>query len=169
MISEKLFELKCLFKHKVTYKLIRLMGGVPIDSSGVQIDYAKQELCNVSLFGMTDQILDLLSLLKHQQHSRDSIKYTLITVDKLMSLKPLSPLTGDDDEWFYNGFTPKSHLSNKRFPRVRKGPDGRAYDEEGKIFRGSDGFERVTSDSRVYIKFPYTPTTEYVEVNNEPV
>jgi len=48
--------------------------------------------------------------------------------------------------------------------QVFKDADGRAYDIDGRVFREPNGCCYTSSDSRVYITFPYRPKTEYVDV-----
>jgi hypothetical protein len=73
-----------------------------------------------------------------------------------MRFEPLTPLTGEDNEW--NQI--KDNLyQNRRSPRVFK-EDGQAYDIDGIVFRDPDGCYVTNKDSRVNITFPYTPVTE---------
>lgn len=73
----------------------------------------------------------------------------------------LTPLTGDDDEWQEIG---EGRFQNRRSGNVFKDADGRAYDIDGRVFREPSGACFTNRDSRVYIEFPYTPKTEYVDV-----
>ena len=58
-------------------------------------------------------------------------------------------------------------IQNHRCSHVFKGPDGRAYDINGRIFCESNGCCYTSRDCRVYIEFPYTPKCEYVDVPSE--
>ena len=78
--------------------------------------------------------------------------------------KPLTPLTGEDDEWVALGYGDGTAFQNRRASHVFKDDEGRAYDINGKVFREPDGCSFTSRDSRVFIEFPYTPTTEYVDV-----
>ena len=72
----------------------------------------------------------------------------------LNSYEPLSPLTGEDDEWNEVG---TEIYQNKRASSVFKnGKNGKAYRIDGKVFVEPSGAAYTSSDSRVFIKFPYT-------------
>jgi len=47
---------------------------------------------------------------------------------------------------------------------VFKDETGEAYDINGKVFREPSGSCYTSFESRVPVTFPYTPTTEYVDV-----
>jgi hypothetical protein len=79
----------------------------------------------------------------------------------LASFEPLVPLTGKDFEW---NEVSEGMWQNNRCSHVFKGPDGKAYDINGKIFREPNGSCYTNIDSRVFIDFPYTPKREYVDV-----
>jgi hypothetical protein len=68
--------------------------------------------------------------------------------------KPLTPLTGEDDEW---NEVRTGVFQNKIYSAVFKdGKDGQAYNVEGKIFSDDEGKTWFTNrNSRVYIDFPY--------------
>jgi hypothetical protein len=118
-------------------------------------------------------VLEVLDVFEKQGHSGASASYAINVLEKVMKFEPLTPLTGDDDEWNHiNGDVTggRDVYQNKRCSHVFK-ENGQAYDIEGKIFwewyTGEDG-ERYKShytsgDSRVNIEFPYTPKREYVE------
>ena len=101
-------------------------------------DKMQKEVCN--------DIIELLSVLSKQGHSGFSIGYVLNLFNKLANYIPISPLTGNDDEWIDvsdNG----TMYHNRRCPFVFKdGKDGRAYD----INLNPDGV-------KTYISFPYSP------------
>ena len=44
-------------------------------------------------------VMELLKVLETQGHSGMSLPYVLGVFNKLAKQKPLSPLTGEDDEW----------------------------------------------------------------------
>jgi len=112
---------------------------------------------------VVDNILELLDVFSNQGHSGFSAPYVAELFKKLALFEPLSPLTGEDSEWqpcsFGNGY------QNIRASHVFKDEDGRAYDVHGKVFRDKNGSCFTSGDSRVYITFPYTPTTEYIDVD----
>lgn len=129
------------------------------------IDYAKQELA--LLYGGDDKyqqatnahILKIVKAFSDEGHSDASAAYAVSVLEKLLRFKPLTPLTGADEEWVevYAGL-----WQNKRCSHVFKDETG-AYDIKGFIFRDPDGSCWQNSDSRRYITFPYTPKTEYID------
>lgn len=110
---------------------------------------------------MNDGLRELVLVFSSQGHSGFSGAYALAALEKLLRFEPLGPLTGADSEWVEVG---EGTWQNRRCGRVFKGEDGRAYDIEGRVFREPDGGCFTNIDSRVYVEFPYTPTTEYVDV-----
>ena len=110
-----------------------------------------------------ENVLELLDVFSKQGHSGFSAPYCISTFKKLASLEPLGPLTGADDEW--TEVVDGRMLQNNRCGHVFKdSKDGQAYDIEGRIFREPNGCCFTSRDSRVPITFPYTPTSEYVDV-----
>ena len=151
--------------------------------------HAEKEL---DLIGLTEEdeyngmmrkhILHMMKEFSDEGHSGFSASYAIRILSKLMAYKPLSPLTGEDDEWTnvsdYGDGTP--HYQNKRLSSVFKEGDGEAYNIDGKVFwewcKGEDGepFKSYYScrDSRVPVTFPYTvpdgPIYEYRQSDAEP-
>lgn len=112
-----------------------------------------------------DAVLELVETFAKQGHSGFSASWTLSCAKKLMAWEPLSPLTGDDSEWTDIGEMNGSPCwQNNRCSRVFKDGDGRAYDIDGRVFHEPSGTCFTGQGSRVYVTFPYTPTTEYVPV-----
>ena len=143
------------------------------------IDYAKRELDLIGMSEDTDDdmnyhmrkhILKMVSEFSEEGHTGASAAYALSILTKLLDFKPLTPLTGEDDEWTEVSNSAYMKYQNKRCFHVFKGEDGRAYDSEGKIFydyyTGEDGRQHkshyTNSESRVYIEFPYVPMKEYL-------
>jgi hypothetical protein len=113
---------------------------------------------------MPKAVMQLFKLFKKQEHSGLSASIALGIFHKLASFQPLSPLTGEEDEWITvddNGLK-----QNKRYSSVFLNAEGKAYDIDGKIFVNEDGSKYTSKDSVVYINFPYTPNTEYVHISN---
>jgi hypothetical protein len=106
-------------------------------------------------------VLDIVQIFADAGHSGSSGAYTLGILKRVLDFQPITPLTGDDSEWLEVG---TGVFQNKRCGRVFRGKDGKAYDIEGKVFRNADGSCFTSRDSRVYITFPYRPTTEFVDV-----
>lgn len=109
-------------------------------------------------------ILELLDVFSNQGHSGFSANYVINAFNKLARFEPLAALTGADDEWTE---VSDGVFQNNRCSHVFKQADrfdGKAYDLNGRIFREPDGSCYTGRDSMVPIVFPYTPTSEYVDV-----
>jgi hypothetical protein len=106
-------------------------------------------------------VLELIKVFSEQGHSGSSAPYCVRMFAKLAMFEPLSPLTGEDWEWVE---VAKDIFQNVRASRVFKdGKDGPAYNIYGRIFRDPDGSCWTNSESRVFVTFPYTPTSVYVD------
>lgn len=131
-------------------------------------EYGRKELERIGYFKEGDDpyndwaanaILELLEVFDNQGHSGFSAPYVISKVKRLAMYKPLTPLTGEDDEW--NEVEPGC-FQNKRYSAVFKDETG-AYNIEGKVFSDDGGKTWFANmGSRVYIDFPYT-VPEYPE------
>ena len=142
------------------------------------VQYAENELNRI---GMTDDgdmngmmrkhLLHMVKEFADEGHSGFSASYALQCLKKLLNFKPLSPLTGEDDEWTeVTQISGYPHFQNKRCGSVFKdGKDGHAYDIDGKVFwewyRDEETGEARKSyytcfESRVPVTFPYTVPEE---------
>lgn len=110
---------------------------------------------------MYNCIMNLLKVFSDQGHSGFSASYCINTFKQLAMFELLSPLTGKDDEWIEVG---NNTYQNKRCSHVFKDETG-AYDIDGRFFVGKDGSCFTSHESKVFIEFPYTPRSEYVEVD----
>lgn len=161
--------------------------------------FAKEELKRAGHFdedglygGMLgDAVMNMVKVFADEGHSGFSASIAISLFSKVARFEPLTPLTGDDDEWMEvsGGFEafpitepdeeaqeiidainePRRERlwQNKRCSHVFKGEDGQAYDIEGRIFREPSGACFTGRDSRVPVTFPYTPTREYVDVKGD--
>lgn len=112
---------------------------------------------------MADGTVELLAVLSHQGHSGSSIGFALQLFKTMATFKPWGPLTGEEHEWgepCYDDGTQQ----NIRCSHVFRRADGTAYDIDGKVFREPSGACYTNRDSHIDVTFPYTPTTEYVDV-----
>jgi len=142
------------------------------------VSYAESELDRI---GMTDDddmngmmrkhLLHMVKEFSEEGHSGFSATYALQCLTKLLNFKPLSPLTGEDDEWVdVSNVSGEPMFQNKRCSSVFKhGKDGEAYDIDGKVFwewyTDEETGEKTKSyytcvESRIPVKFPYTVPEE---------
>lgn len=106
-------------------------------------------------------IMKMITAFEEEEgHSGMSASMAISIFEKVARFEPLTPLTGAPDEWNTIG---DGYFQNKRCSHVFM-KDGEAYDSTGRVFRESSGSCYTNSNSRVKIKFPYTPRTEYVDV-----
>lgn len=128
------------------------------------IDYAKEELSKIYTEEVLkdpynkfayDSIITLVTTFSNQCHSGFTAPYVINTFERLAMFKPVTPLTGEVNEWVK---VDDHTWQNKRCSSVFKNDSGQAYDVDGKIF-SSDGGKTWfrSSDSHVDITFPYTP------------
>lgn len=112
------------------------------------VAFAKSELDRVDLEydGMIkDAVLDIVKLFAGQGHSGGSAAVTLGVCDRLLRFQPLTPLTGEDDEWTE---VSDGLWQSKRCSSVFKDAE-KAWD--------IDLPRAATSEDWRAITFPYTP------------
>lgn len=127
---------------------------------------------------MRKHIMEMMQKFADEGHSGGSAAYATEILNKLMVFKPLSPLTGEDDEWIKHDYgVEKPVYQNIRRSTVFKEEDGTAYDIDGKVFwewvkRPLEPYEEgypgetphksyyTSSESRVPVTFPYAPPDE---------
>lgn len=116
---------------------------------------------------MPKAVLRSMRLNAVEGHSGMSAGLANSIIGKLSMFEPLTPLTGDDDEWQEIASEDGEPVfQNTRSSRVFKHGDD-AYDIDGKVFREPSGAKFTSRDSRVPVTFPYMPTTEIVDVKND--
>jgi hypothetical protein len=114
-------------------------------------------------------VLEVLEVFAKQGHSGMSASYAISILEKVMKFEPLSPLTGEDDEWncINDERTGNNEVfQNKRSSNVFK-EGGEAYDIDGKVFIDPDGASFTSFESRMPVTFPYTPKRIYMNVDSE--
>ena len=134
-----------------------------VDADGEYCDEMQGMIC--------DHVLKLLDVFADEGHSGSSAPYAVNVFKKLAMFEPIVPLTGEDWEWTELDYGVDPKWQNKRCSRVFKDANGDAYDIDGIVFYEwfeDENHERHKShftgkESRVYVTFPYTPTTEYKE------
>ena len=127
------------------------------------VEHARKELAEAGLFdidsdydGMLGEaVLELIQKFSEQGHSGMSASMTISLFEKLARFKPLTPLTGEDDEWID---VDDNTYQNRRHPSIFKDQDGQAYWYGGVVFKNQDGATFTNEYSRVPVTFPYTPT-----------
>lgn len=119
-------------------------------------------------------VMKLIEIFSEEGHSGSTAPYAINLFQKIASFKPLTPLTGEDDEWVKHDYG-NGHITyqNNRLSSVFKDEDGNAYDIDGKVFwewsrrqldsdeEGYPGMRVYKSyytcrESRVPVTFPYT-------------
>lgn len=102
-------------------------------------------------------VLELIKSFCDQGHSGMSAHFAMALFDRLARYLPLTPLTGEDDEWNEVGDQNGGPLyQNRRCGHIFKDPNG-AYNIEGIVWKDRDGGATYTNrDSHVPITFPYT-------------
>ncbi|QDU34251.1 hypothetical protein KS4_23170 [Poriferisphaera corsica] len=141
------------------------------------VEHAKKELKLAGYAGPDEEgpngwayknIIELIEVFAKQGHSGSSAPYVSETFSKLAEYEPLTPLTGEDDEWNdISAYSDNPKWQNKRDSRVFKDKGGNASFIKGKVFFGPDGIGYTNSDSHVPVTFPFTPKTEYIKVDEE--
>ena len=147
------------------------------------VSYAESELNRIGMtedspdemnVAMRKHILHMMQEFANEGHSGFSASYAISILTKLLDFKPLTPLTGADDEWndisTYGGNT---KYQNKRCSSVFKDVDGSCHDIDGRVFwewyKDENGEAVKTyysgSGCSVPVTFPYTvpdkPIYEY--------
>lgn len=130
------------------------------------LDWAEEELkrYDFDFYGdnMNKAVLEVLKVLSDQGHTNLSASIVIQFVDRLWSWKPLTPLTGEDDEWISEPKFMDHTLQNKRYSAVFKNKEtGECYDVEGRIFAEPAGIKFTCRESKVPVEFPYMPPDEY--------
>jgi hypothetical protein len=130
------------------------------------VAYAREELRRAGYFdkeaygGMLGEaVMKMVQLFSDEGHSGMSASLAMSAFKEVAMFRPLTPLTGDDDEWNEIGH---GEYQNRRCSHVFKDATG-AYDSNGRVFRGPGGLCFTSSKSRVPVTFPYMPKSEYVD------
>lgn len=125
------------------------------------IEFAKSELDRIKkdddgLQEMANStILEIVEKFTEQGHSGFSFHYVLSILDRVLRFKPITPLTGEDDEWVEVG---RGVYQNKRCSSVFKDEDGFSHDNDAVVVSDNGGITWFHSKRfRKNITFPYTP------------
>lgn len=136
------------------------------------VAYARNELEIAGLFGegsdydgmLGHAVLNVVQAFSGSGHSGASAGMAVAILEKVLRYEPLTPLTGEESEWTILDYDDRMYAQSKRCPSVFQRRDGTAWNGDGKVFRDPEGFTYTSKDSVVDITFPYTPTTEIVDV-----
>ena len=107
---------------------------------------------------ISNNILKIVKVFQEGGHSGFSASYTVSLLERLLRFKPLTPLTGEDDEWVE---VSDCQEQNKRCSEVFRDikDNSTAYTIGGKVFSDDNGETYYSnSDSIVKITFPYNVT-----------
>jgi len=120
---------------------------------------------------MDKHILELVEAFSKQGHSGFSANYAVSILTRLLRWEPLTPLTGEDNEWHEvkrdQTYDPRLiTYQNKRYSSVfkTKNPvtgEVKTYELDGKVFSDDGGktwYTRGGGESHRDVTFPYTPT-----------
>ena len=148
------------------------------------VEYAESELTRIPKDedGMQDlvnrYILEIVKAFSEQGHSGFSASYVLSKLERILRFKPISPLTGADDEWTevhsQNGVRT---YQNKRCSSIFKYVDAqgnvtRCEDIDGIVVSDNGGITWFSSKNfRKTVTFPYFPPIHaekvYIEYTEE--
>lgn len=125
------------------------------------VSHAKRELSDDDT-EWRENVIDVIRVFSLYGHSGGSAPPTIATIRALLLYEPLGPLTGEWSEWN----EVDECWQNNRCSHVFQNAE-RAWDSEAITFVYPDGGETIRADSAKTITFPYTPATEYVDVDEE--
>lgn len=145
-------------------------------AENASVQYANAELqrllsVNTDMQAKNDQarlnknVLALINTFAGQNHTSDTARYVVSIFQRLLSLKPLSPIMGTADEWrevTRSGDEIRT-FQNKRCPSVFKkcnktGVMLDCIDQDGLVLSTDGGFTWFTSGKMLkHISFPYMP------------
>jgi hypothetical protein len=133
--------------------------------------FAKDELTRAGMFdkngdygGMLGEaVMKMIKVFADEGHSGYSASMAINVFERVARFEPLTPLTGEDDEWNEVGH---GVFQNRRCSHVFK-ENGQPYDIQGRVFREPSGACFTRFESRVPVTFPYTPKIEYVDVTGD--
>lgn len=111
---------------------------------------------------VTKNVMEIVMIFAKQDHSGFSANYTINLLSRLLRWIPLTPLTGEEDEWG-EPYGPDNTQQNKRCTKVfrRNFDNSTAYNIHGREFSNDGGKTWWTSrDSSIPIKFPYMVPVE---------
>lgn len=148
------------------------------------VEYAKSELARITKDGdelqeaINKNVLDIIELFASQGHGCISAGYVMSILERLLCFKPITPLTGEDDEWTDVSYEMgRKHFQNKRCASVFKTTDAQGntievHDIDAIAYSDNGGLTWYTSNRfRKNATFPYEPPTHpekvYIEYTED--
>lgn len=148
------------------------------------VEYAKSELARITKDGdglqnaINKNIIDIIELFASQGHSGFTAEYAMSILERLLRFKPLTPLTGEDDEWTeVSDKMGQGCFQNKRCSSVFKTTDAQGntievYDIDAIAYSDNGGLTWFASSRfRENVTFPYEPPTHpekiYIEYTED--
>lgn len=129
------------------------------------VSHAKRELTD-DVGEWRESVLDVIRAFSLYGHSGGSAPPAIATIRALLLYEPLGPLTGEEDEW-HEAELSDGLWQNHRCSNVFKNAE-RAWDIDALIFVYPDGVTVTKGEeSAKTVTFPYTPSTEYVDVDED--
>lgn len=126
------------------------------------LEYAKKELSKIakdkdeSQKMINNDILEIIEVFDKQGHTGFTASYTINVLERLLRGKPLTPLTGEDNEWGEE--TEFGSRLNKRCLSVFKTKDGKVFDSDSMRCSDNGGITWFSSHRfQKEITFPYFP------------
>jgi hypothetical protein len=126
---------------------------------------------NLVIKDFIPEIESIIEKFSKQGHSGSSAPFysgaLSSTIKKVLSFEPLSPLTGEDNEWSEGS---QGVFQNNRLSSVFKESDnGIAYYLNAIVWSGEKEHDTFTGTvenvtSRQHIRFPFKPKTFYIDV-----
>ena len=135
------------------------------------LKWCKEELERAGCFdsekdfygGLTGKsVFELCKVFDEQGHSGMSASVVGSLFKRLIDGLPLTPLTGEDDEWIEHS---DGSFQNRRYGSVFK-RNGLAYDHNARIFVDRNGVTYTSACSRKKVEFPYLPEPEDVGMSD---
>ncbi|MEN2464937.1 hypothetical protein [Ornithinibacillus sp. JPR2-1] len=116
-------------------------------------------------------ILEIVKVFSEQGHSGFSASYALNLIKRLLDWKPITPLTGEDDEWGESYGSDNTQQNKRCYAVFRENFDNStAHYLYGKVFSDDGGETWYSSrESNVPVTFPYVvpDKPEYIILNNK--
>lgn len=132
-------------------------------------DDPTDDLSNRMNVGMREAVEDMMLVFALEGHSGFSASYALDIFQRLAKFQPLTPLTGEDDEW---NQVAEDMWQNRRCSNIFKNSSGGAYVSDHYVFRDPDGAHFIGFGSQKRITFPYSPEDPIivrVDEDGEPI